>query len=385
MYRIYADNAATTFPKPKEVAEAMCHYMNNVGGNVGRGVYENTFEAGSIVYETRERLCELFNFDNPLGVVFTCNITESLNTLIKGILKPGDHVIITSMEHNSVIRPVFSLVSQGIEVSKLQCDGDGSLQISLFQKAIRKNTALVVMLHASNVCGTVMPVEEVGKLCKRYNIPFILDSAQTAGVLDVDYKRYNLSALAFTGHKGLLGPQGIGGFLISKDLAAKATPLKAGGTGSFSELETQPENMPDKFESGTLNIPGIYGLHAAIGFIKGVGVHNIYSHERELGERFLNKLLNIEQIDLLGKTSFEGRTCVFSVDFKERDNSEIAFMLDREFGISTRVGLHCAPSAHKTLGTYPQGSVRFSFGHFNTREQVDLTVEAINKIVKIGG
>lgn len=383
MIRVYADNAATTFPKPKEVAAAMHNYIDNIGGNVGRGTYETAYEAGRIVFETRELLCELFNFDNPLNVVFTTNITESLNTLIKGSLNPGDHVIVSSMEHNAVMRPLSSSFLKGVEVSRVKCNIDGSMEIGKFKNHLKTNTKLVVMTHASNVCGTILPIEDISKICNETNIPFFIDSAQSAGVLPIDYKKLNLCALPFTGHKGLMGPQGIGGFIISDEFAKRIRPLKEGGTGSFSENEIQPDTLPDKFESGTLNIPGIYGLNASLKFVKNTGIDNIRQHELYLSEIFLSNLLNIKGVQLSGVDNVEGRTSVFSVNFSGLDNAEAAFMLDREFGVMTRVGLHCSPSAHRTLGTFPGGSIRFSFGYFNTREDIEYIIDSIAKTIKM--
>lgn len=382
MNKIYADNGATSYPKPKEVSRAICDYIENNGSNIGRGSYESSYKAGGVVYDTRERLCKLFNFNKPLNVVFTKNITESMNVLLKGFLKPGDHVIVSSMEHNAVLRPLNSLSKAGIQVTKVLCDNKGILNTLDIEKEIMANTKLIVMLHSSNVCGTIMPVEEVGKLCKKHGIDFILDTAQTAGAIDVDFQKFNLSALAFTGHKSLLGPQGIGGFLVNDEMSKKVKPLVEGGTGSFSDMESQPEELPDKFEAGTLNIPGIFGLNAALTYIEKKSIKEIRRYEEELSKSFLEHILNIEEVNLSGITSFTGRTSVFSLDFKNMDNSEVAFILDKNFGIMTRVGLHCAPSAHKTLNTYPQGSVRFSFGQFNSIEEIKYIAAAINKITK---
>jgi selenocysteine lyase/cysteine desulfurase len=248
MQRVYLDNGATSFPKAPGVSDAVCNYINNVGGNVGRGTYESAYTAGRIVYETRELLSSLFNFDNPLNVAFTMNITQSLNMLIKGLLKPGDHVIVSSMEHNAIMRPIMNLHSNGIELDRIQCSREGILNPKELELAIKPNTKLIVMTHASNVSGTILPIEEVGSICKKHRIYFILDSAQSAGVLNVDFKKLNLSALAFTGHKGLLGPQGIGGFLVDEVLSKEIKPFVEGGTGSLSESECQPDYMPDKFE-----------------------------------------------------------------------------------------------------------------------------------------
>ena len=383
MKKVYLDNAATTFPKAPGVAVAISDYLLNVGSNVGRGSYENSYSAGQVVYETREMLCDLFNFKDPLNAVFTSNITQSLNMIIRGFLKPGDHVIVSSMEHNAVLRPLVSLKNIGIEFDRVMCDIEGKLNPLDIEPLIKSNTKMLIMTHASNVCGTILPLEKVGEICKKHNIHFVIDTAQTAGVLPIDFKKLNLSALAFTGHKGLLGPQGIGGFLIDMDFANKLYSIIEGGTGSLSESETQPNYMPDKFESGTLNIPGIYGLNASLKYLNNVGLKYIEDKEKELCNLFIQDVLSIKGAEIAGIKGVEGRTSTVSINFKDLDNSEIAFLLDREFGVMTRVGLHCAPSAHKTLNTFPSGTVRFSFGHFNTIEEVKYAIESINKTLKL--
>jgi cysteine desulfurase family protein len=382
MKNIYVDNAATSFPKPPQVGKAVYNYIENIGTNVGRGTYQTAYDSSRIVYETRELLCDIFNYQHPSNVIFTMNITESLNILIKGILKPGDHVIISSMEHNAVIRPLNSHLIPGIEITKIQCSIEGVLNPLELEKNIKTNTKLVIMTHASNVCGTILPIKEIGDICNKYSIPFFLDSAQGAGVLPIDMNLYNISALAFTGHKGLMGPQGIGGFIIKKEFEEKLNTLFEGGTGSFSESELHPNILPDKFESGTMNIPAIYGLNAALKFINNIGIDAIRGHEEALTQRFLNNILNIPGIKLSGLSSKEGRTAVFSMNFNNLDNSEVGFILDREFGIMTRVGLHCAPSAHKTLNTFPSGSVRLSFGYFNSFDDVDVISTALQNIAE---
>lgn len=383
MRKVYLDNAATSYPKAPGVSAAVCNYLDNVGSNVGRGTYQSSYSAGEIVYETREMLCELFKFNNPLNVVFTMNITQSLNVLLKGLLKPGEHVIVSSMEHNAVMRPLSNLQKLGVEFDRVPCNTNGELNPADMEKFIKPNTKLVIMTHASNVCGTMLPIYEIGQVCKKNNLNFIIDTAQTAGVIDMDFNRLNLSALAFTGHKGLLGPQGVGGFIVNTALANEINPFIEGGTGSLSESELQPDYMPDKFESGTLNLPGIYGINASLKYIKNTGIDTIHKIEMELTDRFLKGVMNIDEIKNIGLDTIEGRTSVVSLDFKNLDNSEVAFMLDREFGIMTRVGLHCSPSAHKTLNTFPKGTVRFSFGHFNTIEEVDYTINSISKVIKM--
>ncbi len=374
---IYFDNAATSYPKPESVAEAVYSYIKNNGMNVGRGAYRKAFAAAETVYETRELLCELFGFDKPSNVVFAANVTETLNIVIKGFLKQGDHVLVSSLEHNAVMRPLTQLLDMGVEFDRIPCDQCGRLMWD--DGLVKKNTRAVIMTHASNVCGTVMPLEEVGKQCRRHGLKFIVDSAQTAGILPIDMEKMNIDALCFTGHKGLYGPQGIGGFIVNDDMAEKMTPLISGGTGSVSNLETLPEFLPDRFEAGTLNLPGICGLREGIKFVMGTGIENIHRHETELAERFLEGIKQIGGYRIVGIDNTEGRTAVISV-VGDRDCAETAFELDSKYGIMTRVGMHCAPNAHKVLGTYPQGTIRFSFGYYNRAEEVDYALSALEQI-----
>lgn len=382
MNRVYLDNAATTFPKAPGVGEAMKDYIENIGTSVKRGVYQSALSVEETVFETREMLCSLFNFNKSDNVVFTMNITQSMNYLIKGLLKPGDHCIVSSMEHNAVMRPLSQMIMSGVSFSRVNCDQYGRLRSEDILESIRPETKAVIMTHASNVCGTVLPLEEVGRICRDKGIMFIVDAAQSAGILDVDYKALNADAIAFTGHKGLLGPQGIGGFLINDKLAASMTSLICGGTGSDSEYEEQPEYMPDKLEAGTPNIPGIIGLHRSLEYIKDIGISTICDTELKLTAQFLEGVQNINNVRVIGLLDTKGRTAVVSLDFKEMDNAEISYLLDRDFGIMTRCGLHCAPSAHKTLGTFPNGTVRFSFSHSNTTAEALYTIDAINKVIK---
>lgn len=382
MKGIYMDNGATSFPKAPGVAEAMANYITNVGCNVGRGAYEDAFAAQRIVLETRELLCELFNCDKVENVVFTKNITESLNAIMKGLLKAGDHVIISSMEHNAVTRPLNSLSKKGVEFSRAKCFPDGQLDLESVRSLIKENTKAIIMMHASNVCGTVLDLEGVGRIAREHGIFFIVDAAQTAGVLDVDMKKLNADAIAFTGHKSLLGPPGMGGFVINDRLCEQVEPFIEGGTGSTSESEEQPHFMPDKFESGTQNIVGIYGLNASLKFLKEKGIENIREHELEMTREFIKRVKDLPGVKLAGKETGEGRLAVVSIDFEGSDNAEIGFVLEHEYHISTRVGLHCAPSAHKTLGTFPQGTVRFSFGYATTLEQVEYAADAIKRTLE---
>ena len=381
MKRVYLDNGATSYPKAPGVAEAMSDYILKNGANVGRGAYESSFEAENIVFETRELLSELFNSRKSENVVFTKNVTESLNVIIKGALGAGDHAIVSSMEHNAVMRPLNSLAKRGVSFSKVKCSHLGELGPNDIKDLIQPNTKAIVMTHASNVCGTILDLEAVGRVCKEYGLIFIIDAAQTAGFLDIDMDKLNADAVAFTGHKGLLGPQGMGGFVVRDSLAKSMDTLIEGGTGSLSDQEIQPEYMPDKLESGTMNIPGIYGLNAALKFIKDTGIKNIRRGELNLVERFLGELKEMDLINIIGRTDVENRTGVVSIDVPTRDNADISYKLYSEYGIATRCGMHCAPSAHQTLGTFPKGTVRFSFSHFNTYEDVDYAVKALGSIL----
>lgn len=382
MSKIYLDNGATSFPKAPGVSESITDYLTNIGCNINRGAYESSFMAENIVYETRELLCELFNYHKPENVIFTKNITESLNVLIKGLCREDDHIIVSAMEHNAVMRPLNSLTNIGLEYTKIECNEKGVLDSKDILKHIKENTKAVIMTHASNVCGTILKLEEVGRICNEKGIIFIIDTAQTAGFCKVDYDALKADAIAFTGHKGLLGPQGIGGFIINEKLVERMNTFIEGGTGSLSEYEVHPEYMPDKFEAGTMNIPGIYGLNAALKYLFKEGINSIKEKELYLLESFLNQVSDIQNIRIIGKRTLQERTALISLDFPNHDNGEISYRLYKEFGIMTRCGLHCAPSAHKALKTFPNGTVRFSFSHFNTIGEINYTVSSIKKCVE---
>ena len=385
MKKIYLDQASTTYPKPECVAKAVYEYMTGNGSNINRGCYENAYDTEEVVLETRELLCELFDGPDCKNVVFTKNVTESLNVVLKGFLKPGDHVLVSSMEHNAVMRPIRQLEKNGVEFDRVPCSEQGELKLQSMEALLRQNTKAVVMMHASNVCGTILPLKEVGAFCKTHGLKFIADCAQTAGTMPISMKEMNIDVLCFTGHKGLYGPQGIGGFILQEEMISEMTPLLSGGTGSISHTEEIPEFMPDRFEPGTMNLPGIFGLNSALGWINKVGIENIYNKERTLTRLFLEEIGKLdpkgEKIKLVGKKTEEGRTAVVSIQTPGRDVSEVAYLLDKNYGIMTRVGLHCAPSAHQTLGTYPTGTVRFSFGYFNTEEEVLFAVKALEEIL----
>ncbi len=383
MDKIYLDNGATSFPKPKEVADAVYEYMTVVGANINRGGYQVAYDLEGTVFETREMLAEMFGGGDCKNVVFTKNITESLNVVLKGFLQPGDHVLCSSMEHNAVMRPLVQLEKKGVEFDRIPGNEKGELDLDAVEGMIKENTAAIVMTHASNLVGTVNPIKEVGQICRKHGLAFIVDAAQTAGVLPIDMKEMCIDALCFTGHKSLLGPQGIGGFIIRDHMVELIDPLLSGGTGSISHTEEIPDFMPDRFEPGTMNIPGIVGLHASLKWIKEKGIDTIETYELGLTQRFLDGLIPLEEkglIKIIGLKGTEGRTAVVSIQTLSVDCADAAFRLDFEYGIMTRVGLHCAPNAHKTLGTFPTGTIRFSFGIFNTEEEVDTAIRAITEI-----
>lgn len=374
---IYLDNAATTWPKPEGVWQAVEELMKK-GANPGRGGHRMALDVGRVVLETREAMAKIFNAPNPSRMVFTANATESLNLALKGFLKTGDHVLTTSMEHNAVARPLQVLMEQGVEVSYLPCSPEGFLDPQQIEKTIRKNTKMVVMTHASNVTGTIMPIEEVGQITRKNGLVYLVDAAQTAGVYDIDLEKLSIDLLAFPGHKGLLGPQGIGGLYIREGIDLR--PLKEGGTGSNSESLFQPEVLPDKYESGTLNTLGIAGLGSGINFILEKGIKNIHLHEMALTKRLLEAMKGIKGIKIYGPNDEQRQAPVISFNFINQDSSEIGFILDRAFNIASRTGLHCAPLAHQTIGTLEQGTVRLSMSYFNTEDEIDYVAESLEKI-----
>ncbi|MBQ9148881.1 MAG: aminotransferase class V-fold PLP-dependent enzyme [Oscillospiraceae bacterium] len=383
MKKIYLDNASTTFPKPETVPQAVYQYMTAQGANINRGCYDSAYDVEELVFETRQMLTDLFHGGDCKNVVFTKNVTESLNVILKGFLKPGDHVLVSAMEHNAMMRPIRQLEAAGVAFDRIPCNDRGELCLDAMEKLLRPNTRAVAMMHASNVCGTVLPIGAVGEFCHAHGLKFVVDCAQTAGVLDINMEEMHIDALAFTGHKGLLGPQGIGGFILKEDMIALIDPLLSGGTGSISHTEEIPEFMPDRFEPGTMNLPGIMGLHAGLTWLEETGIEKIRSHELGLTGRFLAGLEKLEasgDIRIVGKKTLDDRTGVVSVQTLKKELSQAAFELDAEYGIQTRVGLHCAPSAHQSLGTYPTGTIRFSFGWFNTEADVNAALAALEEI-----
>lgn len=383
--RIYLDNASTTFPKPPCVPEAVCRYMTQEGTNVGRGDYSSAYDVEDMVFETRELLCKTLGGQDPSQVVFTRNVTEALNLVLKGFLRAGDHVVVTSMEHNAVMRPLAQLRSAGVTFTRVTCAQDGSLSPADVEATITPETRLVVTTHASNVCGTALPVGNVAKICRRHGVRYVVDCAQTAGVLDVDASGWGVDAVCFTGHKGLLGPQGIGGAVFCGDFASQVDAIVAGGTGSSSDLEQMPAFMPDALEAGTPNLPGIAGLNASLKWLRERGVDSLRTHELGLCGLLLEGLETLEaagHVRIVGKRSLQGRTGVVSIQTPGHELAEVAHRLDSEFGIQTRVGLHCAPSAHKTLGTFPTGTIRFSFGWANAEAEVSQAIKALKELLR---
>jgi cysteine desulfurase family protein len=375
---IYLDNAATSRPKPPEVMQAMADYMVNVCANSGRSGHRLAIEASRIVYKAREALAHIFNVDDPLQIVFTLNATESINLALQGILQHGDHVITSSMEHNAVMRPLRVLESQGVEITVVRCSQQGFLDPTDVKKAVKKNTKMIVLNHASNVTGSIQPVEEVGRITREHELIFLLDSAQTAGTCEIDVQRMNIDLLAFSGHKSLYGPVGIGGLYIRKGIDLK--PLKYGGTGSLSDEEYQPDFMPDRYESGTLNLVGIAGLGAGVEFVTQKGVVNIRKCECDLTQKLINGLLSIPDVSVYGGLDAKRQVGVVSFNIRGFSPSEISFYLEEKFDILCRASLHCAPSAQKTIGTFPEGTIRFSLGIFTTENDVDTAVNAVRKI-----
>lgn len=377
---IYLDNAASSCPKPDATWQAMEHFMRSVGANPGRSGHRLSVEAGRILIEARDALAELFGIDDPLRIVFTRNATESLNLAIYGMLKLGDHCVTTSMEHNSVMRPLRDLDQKGRELTVASCSPQGELDPQEIKKAIKKNTKLIVLTHASNVVGTLMSIAEVGEIARAQGIPLCIDAAQTAGAFPIDVQKMRIDLLAFTGHKSLYGPQGIGGLYIRKGLGEKLDPLMRGGTGSRSESQEQPDFMPDKYESGTPNTVGVAGLGAGVLFCLAQGVAHIRAKEEGLTRTLIEGLRSIPGVTLYGCGDATRQVAICSFTIHNRSPSEITMELDEEFSIMSRPGLHCAPAAHQTINTSPQGTVRLSPGYFNTEEDIARALEAVEKI-----
>ncbi|WP_300379732.1 aminotransferase class V-fold PLP-dependent enzyme [Clostridium sp.] len=382
---VYLDNASTTFPKPKKVVDSIYDFLTNIGGNPGRSNHENSITTNRILLDARETISNFFGLSSVENVIFTNNITTSLNVLINGALTNGDHVITSSMEHNSVLRPLESLKNNSIiELDIVMANKFGFINPLDIQKLIKVNTKMVVISHASNVFGSIQNIKEIGRICKEHKLFFILDSAQSAGVLDINFNDLSLNALAFTGHKSLFGPQGTGGFIIDDEFNKACSPLILGGTGSLSYSLIQPDFLPDKFESGTLNMPGIVGLQEGFRFIEKEGLKTIRQKNKFLRDKLVYDMRNISDLLLYDDfDNLDNYTSCISINMEGLDPSELSFILDSDYNIKNRSGLHCAPLAHETLGTFPSGTVRLSLSYFNTKEEIDYTLVALNKISKL--
>lgn len=379
--KIYFDNGSTSWPKAPGVAESVSDLLVNGAFNINRGNYEGAYEVAGRVLDTREKLARMFQVEDSRRVIFTLGVTCSLNYFIKGFLKEGDHVLVTGLEHNAVMRPLHQMRTKGVSYDVIPVDRQGNLNTEAAEALVRPNTKAVIASHASNVCGTVVPIEELGEFCGRRHLFFVVDTAQTAGTLKIDMPGSKIDLLAFAGHKGLLGPQGIGGFLISEELDREMEPLLAGGTGSQSDSLEMPDQLPDKYESGTMNLPGIIGLHAALSYLEETGIDVLRKKKMELTGYFLEQAAQLEGIRIVGRPDTEKRVAVVSLDFQTVDNAVAAFELERRAGIMTRVGLHCSPLAHQSLGTFPQGTVRFAFSACNTREEIDVCIAVLKELL----
>ncbi|HEY67689.1 MAG TPA: aminotransferase class V-fold PLP-dependent enzyme [Thermoflexia bacterium] len=380
---IYFDNAATSWPKPPGVVEAMVHFMDDVGANPGRSGHRLSVEAGRIVYDAREAVAELFNAPDPLRVVFGLNVTEALNLALRGLLRPGDHVITSSMEHNSMMRPLRALEREGVEVTVVRCSPEGFLDPADVEKALRPNTVMIALNHASNVVGALLPVAEVARIARQHGLLLLVDAAQTAGAYPIDVQADGIDLLGFTGHKSLYGPMGTGGLIIGERVdPARLEPLKRGGTGSRSELEEQPDFLPDMCESGTPNAVGLAGLAAGVRWVLERGVETIRAHEVALTQRLIDGLREIPGVTVYGGLDATRQTATVSFNIAGLEPSEVGLRLDEEYGIMCRVGLHCAPAAHRTIGTFPVGTVRFGLGAFSTVEEIDAALEAVRQFAQ---
>lgn len=376
---IYLDNAATTMHKPQEVIDAVVTAMGSMG-NAGRGAHAASLGASRTVFETRERLANFFHAENPKQIVFTENSTESLNIALKGTLNPGDHVISTVLEHNSVLRPLYALEEQGVEVTFLNSNLQGMIDYDDFEKAVKDNTRMIVCTHGSNLTGNLLDIKRIGKIAKKHGLLFVVDASQTAGVFPIDVQEMQIDILCFTGHKGLLGPQGTGGMYVREGLAVR--PLKVGGSGVQTYNKKHPAEMPTALEAGTLNGHGIAGLDAAIGYLEKEGIDNIRAREQELMWKFYNGVKDIPSVKVYGDFSGAERCAVVSLNIGEYDSSEVSDELLMAYGISTRAGGHCAPLMHEALGTVEQGAVRFSFSHYNTDEEVETAIRAVKELAE---
>ena len=376
---IYMDNAATTMHKPQEVIDAVVSAMSSMG-NAGRGASEAALSASRIIYDTREGLAKLFGAENARQIAFTSNSTESLNIAIKGILDPGDHVITTVLEHNSVLRPLYEMEKKGTELSVIGCNEKGMPDIAAMEAAIKENTKMIICTNGSNLTGNYVDVAVIGTMAHKHGLIFVVDASQTAGVFPIDVQKMDIDILCFTGHKGLLGPQGTGGIYVKEGIQIR--PLKTGGSGIQTYSKEHPVQMPTALEAGTLNGHGIAGLHAALGYLEKTGIDNIRKKEENLMWRFYNGVKDVPGVKIYGDYSQKERCAIVTLNIGDYDSSEVSDELLMEYDISTRSGGHCAPLMHEALGTVEQGAVRFSFSHYNTEEEVDTAIRAIRELAE---
>lgn len=410
---IYLDNAATTFHKPDVVIEAVADAMRHMG-NAGRGAHEAALDASRLIYETREQLAELFGlwrgeqgfagvlqgtsesetarrqcnsqspgnshvpYGSPAGVAFTANSTESLNIAIQGLFQPGDHVITTAMEHNSVLRPLYLMQGRGVELTVIPADSRGNIRYEDFENSIQDNTKAIVCTHASNLTGNMIDLERVGIICKKHQILLVVDASQSAGVFEIDMEQMGIDVLCFTGHKSLMGPQGIGGICVRDGLPIR--PLVVGGSGVHSYSRTHPDTMPTALEAGTLNGHGIAGLHAALSYLRTVGITAIREREQQLMRLFYDGVKAVPGVTIYGDFETARRAPIVTLNIRDYDSGEVADALASDYGILTRAGAHCAPLMHEALGTREQGAVRFSFSFHNTEEEVKLAIKAVEEL-----
>ena len=376
---IYLDNAATTMQKPEEVIEAVVQAMHSMG-NAGRGAHSASLEASRTIYDTRELLCRFFGGTDPRRLVFTSNSTESLNIAIKGLFEPGDHVITTMLEHNSVLRPLYEMEKRGVELTIIPADKKGVIDYNDIEKAIRPNTKAVVCTHGSNLTGNLVDIERIGKITRKNGLLLVVDASQTAGVFPIDVEKMQIDVLCFTGHKGLLGPQGTGGMYVREGIQIR--PLKSGGSGVQTYSKSHPAEMPTALETGTMNGHGIAGLHAAVEYIQRTGIDQIRKREQECMKRFYEGVIQVPGVKVYGDFDDMNRCAIVSLNIGDYDSSEVSDELLTEYRISTRPGAHCAPLMHEALGTVEQGAVRFSFSHFTTDEEVDTAIKAIRELAE---
>lgn len=376
---IYFDNAATTMRKPQEVADAMLMALNSMG-NAGRGVHEAALDAARNIFEVRELLTDFFHGENPERIAFTANSTESLNIAIKGSLDPGDHVITTVLEHNSVLRPLYEMEEKGVEVTILPCDSLGMIAYGDFEKEIRPNTKAIICTHGSNLTGNLIDIKRVGEIARRHSLLFIVDASQTAGVFDIDVQRMHIDILCFTGHKSMLGPQGTGGIYVREGLSIR--PLKSGGSGVKTYEKRHPQKMPTALEAGTLNGHGLAGLGGAVAYLNRMGVASIRETEQRLMERFYRGVMEIPGVQIYGDFRSMDRCPIVSLNIGAYDSAEVGDALFVDYGIATRSGAHCAPLMHQALGTASRGAVRFSFSHYNTEEEIDMGIRAVRELAQ---